>query len=58
MTHRSAVLDVMTSLGMVDPHRQLQKELDTWDIWSFDEKTHAEEVRKMVNQWLDRSVKK
>ncbi|XP_059170361.1 WD repeat-containing protein 97-like isoform X2 [Physella acuta] len=54
MVVRSAVLEVMASLGMVDPHRQFQKELDTWDIWSFDEKTHAEEVRKMVHNWLDR----
>ncbi|CAL1526294.1 unnamed protein product [Lymnaea stagnalis] len=51
---RSAVLEVMNNLGLVDPHRQLQKELDSWDIWSLEEKTHREELHQMANQWLDR----
>ncbi|XP_005105308.1 WD repeat-containing protein 97 isoform X2 [Aplysia californica] len=51
---RASVLEVMTNLGLADPHRQFQKELDSWDIWSLDEKNHREELHKMCNQWLDR----
>ncbi|GFS24658.1 WD repeat-containing protein KIAA1875-like isoform X3 [Elysia marginata] len=51
---RSQVLDVLSSFGLVDPHGQFQKELDSWDIWSIDEKNHLDELHKMSNQWLDR----
>ncbi|KAK3741975.1 hypothetical protein RRG08_024721 [Elysia crispata] len=51
---RSQVMEVLTSFGLVDPHRQFQKELDSWDIWSIDEKNHLDELHKMSNQWLDR----
>ncbi|GFN75135.1 WD repeat-containing protein kiaa1875-like isoform x3 [Plakobranchus ocellatus] len=51
---RSQVVEVLTNLGLVDPHKQFQKELDSWDIWSIDEKNHLDELHKMSNQWLDR----
>ena len=46
----------MKSLGLSDPQKQLEKELDSWDIWSVEEKTRLDELHRMCHQWLDRSV--
>ncbi|CAG5117443.1 unnamed protein product, partial [Candidula unifasciata] len=51
---RSAVLDAMRNLGLVDPHRQLQKELDFWDVWSIEEAKLRQELHNMCSEWLER----
>jgi len=51
---RSSVLEVMSSLGLQDSHRQFQKELDSWDVWSVGDDNPKDELHKMCNQWLDR----
>ncbi|BFZ13069.1 hypothetical protein BsWGS_16108 [Bradybaena similaris] len=51
---RSAVLDAVMNLGLADPHRQLQKELDSWDIWSIEEARLRKQLHDMCNEWLDR----
>nr|KAG5693101.1 hypothetical protein BaRGS_014051 [Batillaria attramentaria] len=51
---RVVVLDVLNAIGLQDPHRQLQKELDSWDIWNVEEADHKKDLKKMCSQWLDR----
>ena len=51
---RTVVLDTLNSIGLQDPHRQLQKELDSWDIWNIEETDRKKDLKKMCSQWLDR----
>ena len=48
------MLDTLNSIGLQDPHRQLQKELDSWDIWNIEETDRKKDLKKMCSQWLDR----
>ena len=48
------MLDILNSIGLQDPHRQLQKELDSWDIWNIEETDRKKDLKKMCSQWLDR----
>ncbi|ESO96594.1 hypothetical protein LOTGIDRAFT_239301 [Lottia gigantea] len=51
---RMLVCDILANCGLQDPHRQLEKELDLWDIWNIDEEDRKKELRNMCYQWLDR----
>ena len=47
-------MDILNSIGLQDPHRQLQKELDSWDIWNMEDADRKKDLKKMCSQWLDR----
>ncbi|KAK7114553.1 WD repeat-containing protein 97-like isoform X2 [Littorina saxatilis] len=51
---RTTVLDILNSIGLQDPHRQMQKELDSWDIWNIEDADRKKELKMMCSQWLER----
>ncbi|XP_055955273.1 WD repeat-containing protein 97 [Patella vulgata] len=51
---RSLVCDILINCGLQDSHRQLEKELDSWDIWNLEEEDRKTDLRVMCHQWLDR----
>lgn len=53
---RTTVLDILNSIGLQDPHRQMQKELDSWDIWNIEDADRKKELKMMCSQWLERWV--
>ena len=55
--YRNIVLNILNNVGLVDPHSQLSKELDGWDIWNLEETNHAEELGRMCDDFLEKLVK-
>ncbi|XP_067652672.1 WD repeat-containing protein 97-like isoform X2 [Haliotis asinina] len=51
---RSSIMDTLFGCGLQDPHRNFQKELDSWDIWNLDDSDRKMELRRMCQQWLNR----
>jgi len=53
---RNIVLDILNNVGLLDPHRQLSKELDGWDIWNLDESNRLEELHRICDDFLEKLV--
>ncbi|XP_033754622.1 WD repeat-containing protein 97-like isoform X2 [Pecten maximus] len=51
---RLTIVESLAASGLQDPHKHIQKELDSWDIWNVEEDDRKADLRKMAQQWLDR----
>ena len=51
---RTMIQDILQNSGLKDPHNYLPKELDGWDVWNIDDRYRRAELRKMVDEWLDK----
>ena len=48
------MLDILSSSGVKDRHKHVVKELDSWDIWSLQDQSRDDDIRKMSQEWLEK----